>query len=373
MSTPLRLLHVHSGNLYGGIESMLATLVRFADPARLESSFACCFEGRLSEELHRLGSRVHSLGPVRASRPWTVWRARRRLAVALREQRPDFAVFHSGWSQALFGPTAHRARVRTVRWFHGIPDPAHWLDRRARRSPSDLTICNSQFTAAGVATMGATSSSAVVYPPVPVPPSHAATSRARVRSSLGVPDDMAVILQVGRMEPGKGHRVLLSALARIRDRPDWVAWQVGGAQRDEEISYVGELGIAATRLGVAARTRFLGERSDVSALMAAADIYCQPNETPESFGITFIEALYAGLPVVTSAIGGAVEILSGGGGSLVPPGDFTALSETLQGWLSDPTARRALGAAGPNRAAKLCDPVQQLERLEAALVGDRQP
>ena len=49
---PLRVLHVHSGNLYGGVETFLATLARDAAVApRMTSSFALCFEGRLSEEL----------------------------------------------------------------------------------------------------------------------------------------------------------------------------------------------------------------------------------------------------------------------------------------------------------------------------------
>jgi glycosyltransferase involved in cell wall biosynthesis len=49
-------------------------------------------------------------------------------------------------------------------------------------------------------------------------------------------------------------------------------------------------------------------RSDVARLLAAADIHCQPNIGPEPFGITFIEALYAGLPLVTTSIGGAIEM-----------------------------------------------------------------
>jgi len=55
------------------------------------------------------------------------------------------------------------------------------------------------------------------------------------------------------------------------------------------------------------RVRFVGERLDVARILAAADIFCQPNIEAEPFGIVFIEALYAGLPVVASASGGALE------------------------------------------------------------------
>ena len=45
------------------------------------------------------------------------------------------------------------------------------------------------------------------------------------------------------------------------------------------------------------------------ALLAAADLFCQPNTAPEPFGLSLVEALQAGLPVVTSGIGGACEIV----------------------------------------------------------------
>ena len=66
--------------------------------------------------------------------------------------------------------------------------------------------------------------------------------------------------------------------------------------------------------------RWLGQRRDVPELLAAADIYCQPNVGAEPFGIVFVEALYTGLPVVTTALGGALEIIDASCGVLVPPG-----------------------------------------------------
>ena len=53
------------------------------------------------------------------------------------------------------------------------------------------------------------------------------------------------------------------------------------------------------------------QRDDVPRLLAAADIFCQPNLGPEPFGIGFVEALSAGLPVITTATGGALEIVDG--------------------------------------------------------------
>jgi glycosyltransferase involved in cell wall biosynthesis len=101
--------------------------------------------------------------------------------------------------------------------------------------------------------------------------------------------------------------------------------------------------------------------------MAAADVYCQPNTGPEGFGLTFVEALRAGLPVVTSRLGGGAEVVTEACGVLTPPGDAAAVAEALCGLIKDPARRRALGAAGPTRAAELCEPDRQLPALARAL------
>jgi hypothetical protein len=72
----MRLLHVYSGNLYGGVETLLVSLAKYADACPgLEHEFALCFEGRLSRELETAGAAVYRLGLARASRPFSIPRA----------------------------------------------------------------------------------------------------------------------------------------------------------------------------------------------------------------------------------------------------------------------------------------------------------
>src|SRR4051812_49392620 len=102
---PLRVLHLYAGNLYGGVERMLVTLARERSACpEMEPEFGLCFEGRLSRELRDAGVRVHMLGEVRLSRPWTVLAARRRLRELLRAQPFDAAITHSAWPHAVFAP-----------------------------------------------------------------------------------------------------------------------------------------------------------------------------------------------------------------------------------------------------------------------------
>ena len=105
------------------------------------------------------------------------------------------------------------------------------------------------------------------------------------------------------------------------------------------------------------------------ALLAAADVLCQPNTGPEPFGVAFVEALYAGRPVVTSRLGGAIEIVAADCGLLVEPADPAALAAALAALIADPQSRARLGAAGPARARALCDPAAVRDRLHGLLAG----
>jgi glycosyltransferase involved in cell wall biosynthesis len=361
----IRALHVYSGNLYGGVERMLATFA--ATPVDgLEHAFALCFEGRLAKELRAAGAQPHILGAVRMSRPWTVIQARRRLGRVLDKDRPDVVICHSSWAQALFGILAVNRDIPLVFWLHDAVTGKTWPDVRARKTEPDLAICTSEFARGTLPRLWAHVASEVVYPPVPPTPT-TPTDLASLRAALRTPHDDTVILQASRMEPWKGHRLLIEALGRMRGRSGWTCWIAGGAQRPAEEAHLAEMYALAQQLGVEHRIRFLGQRDDVPALMAAADVLCQPNLGPEPFGIAFVEAMHAGLPVVATAIGGAREIVDPACGILVPPEDPGALAEALRTLLADGALRAWLGSAGPARARALCDPRRQGETLRDAL------
>jgi glycosyltransferase involved in cell wall biosynthesis len=364
----VKVLHLIAGNLYGGIEVGLTTMARLRHLApTMESQFGLCFRGRSWDELVATDAAVHDLGPVRLSRPWTVRRARRRLERVLGETRPDVVVTHDSWPHTVFAPQVRRAGILLVLSIHGLPNVRHWLDRWASRTRPDLLVANSRFTAAVIKAM---------YPAIPVEVWHAPRAlpvlkgsvRSEVRSEFGTADDTVVIVQVSRLEQWKGHAVHLAALGRLRDVPGWECWIAGGVQKAGEARFLDELRTAASRVGISDRVRFLGQRADVPRLMAASDVFCQPNTGPEPFGFVFVEALHARLPVVTSNFGGAVEIVDRSCGVLTKPGDPEAVAEALRNLILDPTKRSALGATGPDRAQFLCDPTRQLNAA-AALFG----
>jgi len=357
--------------MFGGIETLLVTLAKYRDVCPdMEMAAALAFDGRLSDELSAAGVPVQQLGPVRASRPGSILMARRNLRSLLKSSSIDVAVSHGTWPHAVFGPAVRTAGIPLVLWLHNDVNGRHWIQRWASITRPNLTICNSSFTASSLPRLFRSCSHSVVH--YPVANRNAAESaelRRAVRQELNTPDDSVVLLQVSRMQPWKGHRLLIDALGRLDRRSNWVCWIVGYPQTPEEIQYRRELVEQAYSAGVSDRIRFHETRGRVDHLYGAADIFCQPNASPEPFGIVFVEAMLAALPVVTTAMGGPVEFLDASCGALAKPGDPNEVAKSLMRLIGDASLRRLLGEAGRARAQEWFDPTRQLKKLAQALSG----
>jgi glycosyltransferase involved in cell wall biosynthesis len=364
-----KVLHVYAGNLFGGIETLLVTLARSQQLyPELESQFALCFEGRLSQELAAVGAIVHQLGGVKLSNPWQAVSARARLKRLLRQERFDAVICHACWPQAIFGITVTQMGIPLIFWCHDVPTGKNPIDRLAKFTPPDLVIANSRYTQQHLPCLYPNIPDRVIYCPVaPIELAHPQQVRHRVRQQVGTAADTTVIVQVSRLESWKGHSLAIAALAQIQDLPNWEYWIVGGIQRDSEREYHQQLQHQVHRLGLERRVRFLGERQDVPDLLVAADIFCQPNLSAEPFGIAFIEALYAGLPVVTTAIGGGGEIVTPACGYAVQPGNIDEIAAALRELVEHPAKRQQFRTAAIDRATELCAPRQQIMRLDRAI------
>ncbi|NBB15221.1 glycosyltransferase [Caulobacter sp. SLTY] len=150
------------------------------------------------------------------------------------------------------------------------------------------------------------------------------------RAELGTPENAPLLLGMGRLHTAKAHDVSLKALKALPEAYLWIAG--AGALEDQ-------LKALAQSLGVLERVRFLGWRSDASALYRAADVCVFPSRY-EPLGNVVIQAWAHGLPVVAAASQGpAALIRDGEDGLLVPIDDDAALAERIAGLLADPMQR----------------------------------
>jgi sugar transferase (PEP-CTERM/EpsH1 system associated) len=169
-------------------------------------------------------------------------------------------------------------------------------------------------------------------------------TREAARAALGLPADARMALAVGRLVAVKDHLTLLDAVNQLHRQGLDVTVVLAGEGPLQPL-----LAERASSLGIANRVHFLGHRSDVDVVLAAADMFVQ-SSTSEGLSNTILEAMASALPVVATRVGGADEMVQDGlTGLLVPPssaGDLAAAMATL---LADPTRARALGESGRGR------------------------
>ena len=165
------------------------------------------------------------------------------------------------------------------------------------------------------------------------------------------------LLSVAAVVPGKGHDVLVEALAQLT-RHRWRCSCVGSLERDPP--FVDRLRRRVADAGMDGRVSFLGPQADAELdhSYTAADVLVLPSRT-ESYGMVVVEALARGLPVVAADVGGVPEALGHGDGErpglLVPPGDAVALRDPIRSWLEDAELRDRLRRAARQRRASLPD------------------
>ena len=186
-----------------------------------------------------------------------------------------------------------------------------------------------------------------------------------IRSELGLAAADPLLLAMGNLYPVKGHRHLLNAAARLRERHP--ALHVAIAGRGE---CAAALEAQARELGFPERVHLLGFRSDIATLLAGATIFVHPSLS-EGLPLAVLEAMFAALPIVASNVGEIAKVLGTDAGVLVPAGDESALVNAIDRLLKDPAEARAMGERAARHAAaaySLASSVARYAELYASLL-----
>lgn len=327
-----------------------------------------CAEGPLLDDVRAEGFRLIALPMVRRVSPLAQVRAFVTLIAVLRQEKPDLVHGHMPISGFLARVAARIAGVPRVAYtchgflFNHIAAPRRhraasllleWLAARV----TDVYLTVSEAEAADARRLRiARHAQAVrngrdpaVFRPDPV-------ARARIRAALGVPEDRVVIIAVSRLVWQKGYPELAQAMHAVPDAELWVVGDRLSTDRGADMEAL------LRQAGLGDRLRLLGYRTDIPAMLAAADIFTLPSWF-EGLPMAVIEAMLVGLPVVASTVRGPDEqVVEGVTGLKVPPGDAPALGHALGRLTADPDLRARMGAAGRQRALDLYDEAKVLAR-----------
>ena len=169
-----------------------------------------------------------------------------------------------------------------------------------------------------------------------------------IRNELGLPCNKIIICAVAMLIPEKGIHILLKATADVIKKHPYKNIQlliVG------EGYFIEELLALANNLQISNFVTFLGKRSDVHLIVAAADMIVVPSLWEEAFGRIVTEAMATSRPVIASNIGGIPELVdSGVTGLLFEPGNIDELSAAMLRLIENPVEREAMGIAGLSKA-----------------------
>jgi sugar transferase (PEP-CTERM/EpsH1 system associated) len=337
----------------GGAELLAARLVQQLGEA-FRFVFLCLDElGSLGQQLRDQGYRVEVLG----RRPGVDWRCVLRLVRLLRQARVDlihahqYTPFFYASTARLLGASAAILLTEHGRHHPDYPRLKRWLANRLLLRRCDHVVAVGQAVRrALVANDGFPAGRvSVVYNGIDLNREENATSsRLAIRHEMGVADEDFVILQVARLDYLKDHVTAVRTLAALRPHlPSARLVFVGeGPQR-------GAIEEAVRRHDLAGHVRFLGLRRDVARLLAAADLFLLTSIS-EGIPLTVIEAMAAGLPVVSTNVGGIPEVVEDGRtGLLAPAGDAAALASAVCRLAGDRQLRSRMGQLGRGRAEML--------------------
>ena len=162
--------------------------------------------------------------------------------------------------------------------------------------------------------------------------------RTLLHRELELPEDARIVFCSGRTQPYKGIQVAIEAVALLRaDGVPGVHLAYAG-----DGAYLPELRALAEEQGLDC-VHFLGRRTDIPALLGSATVAVVPSLWAEAFGLTVVEAMAAGVPLVASRTGGIPELVEEGRtGLLVPPGDARALADAIRHLLDHPSLRASM-------------------------------
>jgi glycosyltransferase involved in cell wall biosynthesis len=326
----------------GGAQKVVINFVKFAQQNNIDVSvvvLATAKTDTMRIELEKTGIPIHMfLGP-KISNPFRIIR----LIRFFKQQKVDLIQTHLAYANILGSLTGFLAGIPVICTMHSAMIHHEYYREILFRAEvfglrflSKGVICVAQAVADVFEGYIGKKKIVIVPNPVdnvlPISPEE----KINIRTELMGDPEKTLLLTVGRLIPAKGYCDLVDAFAVIsRKCPKTILVIVGPGRLKDELSE------QIQRLNLSERAFLIGERADVPRLLAASDMFISSSHW-EGMPIAVLEAMSAGLPVVSTAVAGLVDIMAGRG-ILVPSKNPPVLAQAVIDLLDHPEEMHQFG------------------------------
>ncbi|HXJ07212.1 MAG TPA: glycosyltransferase [Candidatus Acidoferrum sp.] len=367
----IRVIHLVPMLSPGGAERVAVHIATGLNRRRFEPiviSFANRVDCDLDRLLDEAGVEVRYLG----KRPGFDYRMYFRLPPVLNQCQPDIVHTHLHVFRYALPFLLLRRRVSVLHTVHNLAEREiepglRWLQRYALKH-GVVPVAVAEEVANSLERLYGIRRSRVV--PNGIPIGRYASPRVPRREwgvREGFRESDVLFVSVARFAPQKNHTLLLNSFAHgPASNPNAHLVLVGEGILQERLE------AQAKNLGLTHQVHFLGLRTDIPEVLGAADVFVLSSDF-EGNPLSVMEAMAAGLPIVSTGVGGVPDLIeSGKEGILVQPGDVQGLSDSMTFLLRNRELRKCLGMAAARRAKEHFDVpvmVRAYERIYEDLVG----
>lgn len=371
----IKVVHIIGGGEIGGAERHIINLARAVDPQKVAISICCLFETPLAGLAASAGINTFVV-TMRNRLDFTV---AGKLAALINEHGFDLVHTHGVRANLLGRLAARQASKPVVTTVHSLLEMDYpgfitrqvnyfteWATRSwTRRFITVSGALKAKLVAAGVPEERIT----VIYNGIDLEAFSREIEPGTARAELGLAPGVPLVGIVARLHPVKGHQYFIAAAKQVLEqRPD-VRFVVAG-----EGHLRTTLEEMAAELGIESQVFFTGFVADIRPLMTGLDLLVIASLW-EGFGLTAVEAMALGVPVVSTEVGGLPEVvLHGETGLLVPPADPAALAKGILWLLEHPVAVAGMS----NRAKQIVQEkftsrvmARQTEELYRKVLGEK--
>jgi glycosyltransferase involved in cell wall biosynthesis len=335
----------------GGAERLLETVLPHAVAAGIAPHVVLFEHGPLATTLGANGIRTTVIPVARPNDPLLAVRTVACLRRLIARDDPEVVLAWLPRAHTWLAPAAVLAgrADRLVWWQHHI-SRGERLETVATLLPARCVIATSDAAAAAQRARRPRRSCTVIHPGIDLPARPAASALTDLRARLRIPAGRVIVGIAGRLVRWKGHERFVEMLARLhRSGRDVAGLVVGGAAYGIDTDLPDRLRRQAAAAGLANRVVFTGHVEDPLAHIALMDVLVSAT-AGEPFGLTLVEAMALGTPVVAVGRDGPAEIVVPGvSGVLTPDGRPESLAAGVAALLDDDELRERVCAAGRRR------------------------